>query len=123
MRCLETIADCRIYKTCKWLDILVETTQTLLQASADRELRSIAEASRGLGRELVEDGGEIALVGVSDLVRDLGDRQVGFAKQGLGPLDAALDHVAMRCQARGLLERVGEMIGAHRQDRGDLVQR
>src|SRR6266480_274642 len=48
----------------------LETTQTLLQASADRELRPVAEASRGLGRELVEDDGEIALVGVSDLVRD-----------------------------------------------------
>src|SRR5258706_10440091 len=69
-------------------------------------LRPVAEAARSLPGELMENDGEIALVGVSDLVRDLGDRQIGLAKQEPGSLDPPLDHIAMRREPPGLPERV-----------------
>lgn len=63
---------------------------------------------------------QVGLAGEPDLVRDLGDGEVGAEQKVLGPLDAALHHVAVQRRADGLLEEPGEVAGAHVRRPGDL---
>src|SRR5581483_11824304 len=65
-------------------------------------------------RHAVEQYGEVAVTRAADLRGDLGDRELGAAKQPLRAFDAPLEDVAMRRDAGPFTDRVREMPGRQR---------
>src|SRR5882757_5046528 len=82
---------CKIFRHCRPTHRGGMRESGLLESTQGKTvgLRFAAESSRRLPGDPAEYDGEIALVGVSDLIRNLSDRQVCFAKQYLGAIDAA----------------------------------
>jgi hypothetical protein len=59
-----------------------------------------------------KDGGQVALVGKADFLRDQGKRLIGSAHQSFCPLDTPVHHIALRSHPNRLLEAPAEVVGA-----------
>jgi hypothetical protein len=69
-----------------------------------------------------EDAGEMALIGEAGFLRDEGKRLIGPPHQGFRPFEPALHDVTLWPDARRLLERAAEVIGAETGHSGELGQ-
>src|SRR5271165_5188422 len=69
-----------------------------------------------------KDGRQVALICETSLLRDQGKGLIGPADQGFRPLDPALHYVALRPDARRLLEGTAEVIGAETSHPGEIRQ-
>jgi|SRR6476646_1729336 hypothetical protein len=92
--------------------LVAKTFEKLLFVHAGSGIASVF--AWRLTRASVKDDGEVALVRVADMMRDLRDRQLRLAQQRLCEFDSALSYILVRRQSGSLLERMREMIRAHR---------
>ena len=72
---------------------------------------------------LLEDGGEIVRIAEADRIRDLGDRELGVAKQTLRVLDAKLGQILAHALAHLLLKMVTDVRATAIKRAADIVKR